>query len=76
MSNHFCATFTRHHYDPMVTVRGEPGGVFYLECTSEEEEAARIVDQVEHYIAAGRCGYGDIAILLRSVSISGPAFRG
>ena len=74
LSNKFADTFESHHYDHMAEVRPEPGGVYYLECNSDGEEAHWIADQIQEYIEAGRCSYGDIGILLRSVSTSGPPF--
>lgn len=74
MSNKFADTFESHRYDHMAEVRTEAGGVYYLECHSDAEEARWIADQIQEYINAGRCSYGDIGILLRSVSTSGPPF--
>lgn len=74
LSNKFSDTFESHHYDHMAEVRNEPGGIYYFECSSDFEEAQWIANQIQEYVGAGRCGYGDIGILLRSVSTSGPPF--
>ena len=74
LSNKFADMFESHHYDHMAEVRSETGGVYYLECNSDGEEARWIADQIQEYIEASRCSYGDIGILLRSVSTSGPPF--
>lgn len=74
LSNKFADTFESHHYDHMAVVRQEPGGAYYLECQNPNQEAQWIANQIQEYVQQGKCTYGDIGILLRSVSTSGPPF--
>lgn len=74
LSNKFADTFESHHYDHMAEVRSEPGGIYCVECDSDGEEARWVAEQIQEYVNAGRCSYGHIGILLRSVTTSGPPF--
>ncbi|WP_460372613.1 UvrD-helicase domain-containing protein [Methanocalculus sp. MC3] len=73
-ANGFSDTFENQHYDHMVPVRREQGGVYLAEMESDIQEVYWIADQIQHLISQGKCNYCDIAILFRSVSTSAPLF--
>jgi len=74
VANEFSDCFALVHYDHLVATRADAGGVFLGEFESDVSEAEWIADQIDHYVKSGRCSYGDIGILLRSVNTSGPIF--
>ena len=57
---------------PMEPVRTERGHAFWLDFETPESEADWIARTVSKLVDSGRCGFKDIAILLRSVKSSGP----
>jgi DNA helicase-2/ATP-dependent DNA helicase PcrA len=73
VANRFSDTFeTKHdHLDP---VRKEESAVFIVELADNTHEAKWIAEQIENYVNSGKCSYGDIGILFRSVSTSAPPF--
>ncbi len=74
VANNFCDRLKQEHYDHLISTRSEKGGVYLGEFESDEAEAEWIADQIERYVRAGKCAFGDIGILLRSVNTSGPPF--
>ena len=74
LANHFADHFEREHYTHLEAVRTEGGGVYLGEFGSDVTEAEWIADQIQEYVRSGRCNYGDIGILFRSVNTSGPVF--
>lgn len=74
ISNHFSDSFTKQHYDHLKATRVEPGGVYLGQFRSNVSEAEWIADQIHSYVKMGKCSFGDVGILMRSVSTSGPIF--
>lgn len=59
---------------PMEPARRSPGVVVCQVAESAVGEARSIAGQIRGEVEAGRAHYGDFAVLLRSVSTSGPVF--
>lgn len=57
---------------PMIPVREESGPVLCVEHDHVSNEANWLAEQIRSLVDSGICNYSDIAILLRSVSTSGP----
>jgi len=74
LANAFSDRFETVRYDHMQPMKAERGIVAHVVPSTAEKEAQWIADQIESYINRGLCEYSDIGILLRSVSISAPAF--
>ncbi|MEW6048591.1 MAG: ATP-dependent helicase, partial [Bacillota bacterium] len=51
-----------------------PGQAFHLACATPADEADYIADAIRALVDRAVCRYGDVAVLLRSVSTSGPEF--
>ncbi|KAF5092039.1 ATP-dependent DNA helicase Rep [anaerobic digester metagenome] len=73
-ANYFSATFEQCQYPPMVPTRNESGAVHLVEFHDKHEEALWIAEEIERLVQSGCCNYGDIGLLLRSVSTSGEPF--
>ncbi len=73
ISNQFSDLF-EGKYSHLAPVREEEGAVYLAGLTNNISEAEWTVDQIERYVNAGKCSYGDIGILFRSVSTSAPPF--
>ena len=73
-ANYFSETFEKCWYSPMVYSRGEHGKAHLLEFPDKRSEAVFIADEISRLVESGRCSYGDIGILLRSVNTSGEPF--
>lgn len=58
----------------MEKVREWPGRVVYHEADTPSEEAGWVAEQIRALMDSGDARFGDIAVLLRSVSTSGDAF--
>ena len=58
----------------MEPVREDDDCAYLVECSTNEEEAEWIADQIQYYIDNGFCHYSDIGLLFRSVSTSGPVY--
>jgi DNA helicase-2/ATP-dependent DNA helicase PcrA len=74
LANDFSDRFETFRYDHMQPTRTDQGIVAHVVVSTARKEAEWIADQIEGYIHRGLCEYGDIGILLRSVSISAPPF--
>jgi DNA helicase-2/ATP-dependent DNA helicase PcrA len=74
ISNRFADSFTKQHYDHLTAVRADAGGVYLGQFHSNISEAEWIANQIHRYVKEGKCSFGDIGILMRSVSTSGPVF--
>jgi len=62
-------------YTSMKNVRPEHGEVFLVECSSPQEEAEWICNQIEQLVKEKKaCHYSDISLLFRSVSTSAGPF--
>ena len=70
VSNHFADSFTKQHYDHLNAVRTNAGGVYLGQFRSNVSGTQWIADQIHRYVKEGKCSFGDIGILLRSVSTS------
>ncbi|MBI4339522.1 MAG: ATP-dependent helicase [Chloroflexi bacterium] len=57
---------------PMAPARAEPGSVLWTRHGDNSDEAVWIAKQIRSLVDCGICQYQDVAILLRSVSTSGP----
>lgn len=73
VSNQFSDIFELK-YNHLTAVRKEEGNVYLTELNDNLNEAEWIADQIERYISSGKCSYGDIGILFRSVNTSAPPF--
>jgi DNA helicase II / ATP-dependent DNA helicase PcrA len=73
-ANYFSATFQQCQYPPMIPMRPESGATHLVEFHDKQEEAIWIADEIARIVQNGSCRYGDIGILLRSVSTSGEPF--
>jgi len=74
VANAFADMFERAHYKHITPVRKEGGAAIKVEFDTPDNEAEWIVSQIEKYVNSGRAGYGDFAILLRSVTTSAEPF--
>jgi len=74
VANAFADTFERARYKHIEPIKKAKGLCVRVEHDTPQEEAEWIVSQIEEYVNSGQCKYGDIAILLRSVTTSGGAF--
>lgn len=74
VANAFSDTFERSRYKHINPVRENHGLCIKIEHGTPKEEAEWIVSQIERYVGTNQCRYGDIAILLRSVTTSGAPF--
>lgn len=74
LANRFADCFEYEHYEHLQSVRSDDGAVYLGEFASDHAEAEWIADQIHHYVDSGRCTFGDIGILLRSVNTSGAAY--
>lgn len=73
VANQFSDYFEQK-YDHLDPVRSEESAVFLVELEDNTKEAKWIADQIQKYVNSGKCSYGDIGILFRSVSTSAPPF--
>ncbi len=73
-ANYFSETFEKCRYSPMVYSRSEQGKAHLVEFPDKRSEAVFIADEISRLVSSGRCSYGDIGILLRSVNTSGEPF--
>jgi DNA helicase-2/ATP-dependent DNA helicase PcrA len=74
LANDFSDRFESVRYDHMQPTTTDRGIVAHVVPGTAEKEAQWIADQIWSYTDRGLCEYSDIGILLRSVSISAPAF--
>lgn len=74
LANKFSDCFEHEHYTHLDPVRTDDGAVHLGEFSSDDTEAEWIADQIHNYVESGRCSFGDIGILLRSVNTSGACF--
>lgn len=70
-SNHFSDTFETIRYEHTKSTRTEDGFVGLLETDTPEDEAAKVVNSIEHLVNNNDLDYSDIGILMRSVTTSG-----
>jgi len=74
LANSFSDSFENIQYDHIEPTRTDSGIVAHVVASNDTREAIWIASQIESYIKKGLCEYGDIGILLRSVSTSAPPF--
>jgi DNA helicase-2/ATP-dependent DNA helicase PcrA len=74
LANDFSDCFEHEKYAHLEAVRAEKGGTYLGIFPSDAREAEWVADQIHHYVSSGRCNFGDIGILMRSVNTSGAAF--
>ena len=74
LANSFADTFERRRYKHLVPTRTGRGYAFLVEFETPGDEAEWVVGEIDRLVSGGSCRYGDCAVLLRSVTTSGPPF--
>jgi len=73
-ANYFSGMFEKCQYTPMEPTRNDSGAVHLIEFQDKHAEAVWIAEEIVRLVKSGACHYGDIGILLRSVTTSGEPF--
>jgi DNA helicase-2/ATP-dependent DNA helicase PcrA len=69
-ANRFAESFESAAYEPMEATREDSGYTALAENETAEDEATWVVDQIENLVKSNGLTYGDIGILMRSVTTS------